>query len=155
MLGSPTAVPPPSLVNALMESTEWFDIEESMDTVIDDVLNDQLDIDELLEEAEQEQQYQQQPAAPLIYWGKPLWHTRKPPSPKISPSESESTSTYDAEAESMLESEHIREQQSMEIKRLQQVLQQHQLQMEQQQLEIQEKQVEHQQRQERQQYLGG
>ncbi|XP_053594447.1 putative mediator of RNA polymerase II transcription subunit 12 [Microplitis demolitor] len=101
-----------------------------MDIFIDDVLNDQLDIDELLEEAEQQQdqeqqQCRQQPAAPLTYEGKPLWHTRKqPPSPEISASESESTSIYDAEAESLSALEHIRQQQSMEIERIQQLQQQ-------------------------------
>ncbi|XP_057322549.1 uncharacterized protein LOC130665937 [Microplitis mediator] len=172
MLGSPTVAPPPSLVNTLMESTGWFNVDDdqSMDTAIDDVLNDQLDIDELLGVAEQQQQQQQQqdreqqcrrrPAAPLIHGGKPLWYTRKPPSPEIS--DSDSTSTYDVEVELMRGLDHIREQQSMEIERLQQVQQQQQLQMEQwqlqmgqQQLQIQQQQSDLQRHQEREQWLEG
>ncbi|XP_057318059.1 uncharacterized protein LOC130663030 isoform X3 [Microplitis mediator] len=104
MLGSPTAAPPPSLVSALMESTGWYDVDGSMDSVIDDMLNDQFDFGKLLEEAEQQQQdlgqqCRQQPAAPLIHGGKPLWYTRQPPSPEISANDSELTSTYDAEVE--------------------------------------------------------
>ncbi|XP_053598630.1 serum response factor homolog A-like [Microplitis demolitor] len=57
------------------------------------------------------------------------------------------------EAESLSALEHIRQQQSMEIGRLQQLQQQQQLQMEQQQLQIQDQQVELQRRQERQQSL--